>query len=142
MSIAGPMPPGPVSVTSRVPASAARTQLSSDRRPTNPLSSLRSLPRGPGEAPLEHPIIKIGDDGPLDNTAVYEVPEGDYFAMGDNRDNSQDSRVMSAVGFIPAENLVGKAQFLFFSTDGSAAWWEVWKWPFAIRYWRLLHGVG
>jgi len=42
---------------------------------------------------------------------------------------------------VPAENLVGKAQFLFFSTDGSAAWWEVWKWPFAIRYRRLLHGV-
>ena len=102
---------------------------------------IESLPRGPGEPPLEHPIIKIGDDGPLDNTAVYEVPPGDYFAMGDNRDNSQDSRVMSVVGFIPAENLVGRAEFLFFSTDGTAAWWEVWKWPFAIRYWRLLHGV-
>jgi signal peptidase I len=102
---------------------------------------IESLPRGPGETPLEHPIIKIGDDGPLDNTAVFEVPGGYYFAMGDNRDNSQDSRVMSAVGFIPAENLVGRAQFLFFSTDGSAAWWEVWKWPFAIRYWRLLNGV-
>jgi signal peptidase I len=48
---------------------------------------------------------------------------------------------MSAVGFIPAENLVGPAKFLFFSTDGSAAWWEVWKWPFAIRYSRLLHGI-
>jgi signal peptidase I len=102
---------------------------------------VESLPRGSGEAALEHPIIKIGDDGPLDNTAVYEVPEGYYFAMGDNRDNSQDSRVMSAVGFIPFENLVGRAQFLFFSTDGSAAWWEVWKWPFAIRYWRLFNGV-
>jgi signal peptidase I len=102
---------------------------------------IESLPRGPGETPLEHPIIKIGDDGPLDNTAVYEVPDGYYFAMGDNRDNSQDSRVVSAVGYIPADNLVGRAQFLFFSTDGSAAWWEVWKWPFAIRYWRLFNGV-
>ena len=102
---------------------------------------IESLPRGPGEKPYEHPIIKVGDDGPLDNTAVYEVPPDHYFAMGDNRDNSQDSRVMSAVGFIPAENLVGKAQFLFFSTDGSAAWWEVWKWPFAIRFGRLLNGV-
>jgi signal peptidase I len=102
---------------------------------------IESLPRGPGEKPLEHPIIKVGDDGPLDNTAVYEVPQGHYFAMGDNRDNSQDSRVMSAVGFIPSENLVGRAEFLFFSTDGSAAWWEVWKWPFAIRYGRLFNGV-
>jgi signal peptidase I len=102
---------------------------------------IESLPRGPGEKPYEHPIIKIGDDGPLDNTPVYEVPPGHYFAMGDNRDNSQDSRVLSAVGYVPAENLVGKAQFLFFSTDGSARWWEIWKWPFAIRYGRLFHGV-
>ena len=65
-------------------------------------------------------IIKVGNNGPLDNTPVYEVPPGHYFAMGDNRDNSQDSRVLSAVGYVPAENLVGKAQFIFFSTDGSA----------------------
>ena len=102
---------------------------------------IESLPRGPNEPPLEHPIIKVGDNGPLDNTQVYEVPPGHYFAMGDNRDNSQDSRVLSAVGYVPAENLVGKAQILFFSTDGSARWWEIWKWPFAIRYRRLLHGV-
>jgi signal peptidase I len=102
---------------------------------------IESLQRGPGETPLEHRIIKIGDEGPLDNTAVYEVPQGYYFAMGDNRDNSQDSRVMSAVGFIPGENFVGRAEFLFFSTDGSARWWEIWKWPFAIRYSRLFHGV-
>jgi signal peptidase I len=100
-----------------------------------------SLPRGPGEEPFEHPIIKVGDNGPLDNTPVYDVPPGHYFAMGDNRDNSQDSRVLSAVGYVPAENLVGKAQFLFFSTDGWARWWEIWKWPFALRYGRLFHGV-
>ncbi len=95
----------------------------------------------PGESPVEHCIIKVGNNGALDNTPVYDVPPGHYFAMGDNRDNSQDSRVLSAVGYIPAENLVGKAQFLFFSTDGSARWWEIWKWPFAIRYRRLFHGV-
>ena len=102
---------------------------------------IESLPRGPGETPVEHCIIKFGNNGALDNTPVYEVPLGHFFAMGDNRDNSQDSRVLSAVGYIPAENLVGKAQFLFFSTDGSARWWEIWKWPFAIRYRRLFHGV-
>jgi signal peptidase I len=89
----------------------------------------------------QHRIIKIGDDGPLDNTPVYQVPPGDYFMMGDNRDNSQDSRVLSAVGYVPAENLIGRAQFIFFSTDGSARWWEIWKWPFAIRYNRLFHGI-
>jgi signal peptidase I len=103
---------------------------------------MESLPRGRGEPALEHKIIKVGNNGPLDNTPVYEVPPGHYFAMGDNRDNSQDSRVLSAVGYVPAENLVGRAQFLFFSTDGSARWWEIWKWPFAIRYRRLLNGVG
>jgi signal peptidase I len=100
-----------------------------------------SLPRGPGQAPVEHCIIKVGNDGPLDNTPVYDVPPGDYFGMGDNRDNSQDSRVLSAVGYIPAENLVGRAQFVFFSTNGDARWWEVWKWPFAVRYGRLFHGI-
>jgi len=103
---------------------------------------IESLPRGPGEPPLEHLIIKVGNNGPLDNTPIYEVPAGHYFAMGDNRDNSQDSRVLSAVGYVPVENLVGRAQFLFFSTDGAARWWEIWKWPFAIRYRRLLNGVG
>jgi signal peptidase I len=97
---------------------------------------IETLPNG-----REHPIIKLGDNGPLDNTQVYHVPPDDYFAMGDNRDNSQDSRVLSAVGYIPGENLIGRAQFIFFSTDGTARWWEIWKWPFAIRWERLFHPI-
>ena len=97
---------------------------------------IETLPNG-----RQHRIIKIGNDGPLDNTPEYHVPSGDYFMMGDNRDNSQDSRVLSAVGYVPAENLIGKAQFIFFSTDGTARLWEVWKWPFAIRYNRLFKGI-
>ncbi len=85
-----------------------------------------------------HLIIEQGDDAPLDNTPVFTVPERHVFAMGDNRDNSLDSRVPSAVGMIPWENLVGRAEFIFFSVDGSARIWEVWNWPFAIRWTRLL----
>ena len=73
--------------------------------------------------------------GPLDNTDVFVVPPGHYFMMGDNRDNSDDSR--ADVGYVPAENLEGKAVFRFFSTDGQRRFWEVWKWPLAIRYSRI-----
>jgi signal peptidase I len=94
------------------------------------------LPNG-----VAHDIIEASDDGPLDNTTEFRVPEGHVFVMGDNRDNSLDSRVQNAVGFVPVENLVGRAEFIFFSIDGSAAWWQVWAWPGAIRWSRLFAAV-
>jgi signal peptidase I len=75
-------------------------------------------------------------EGPSDNTPVYVVPPRHYFMMGDNRDNSADSR--ADVGYVPAENIEGRAVLIFFSTDSSAQWWELWKWPWSIRYDRLL----
>ena len=80
------------------------------------------------------------DDDVLDNTNVFLVPEGHYFMMGDNRDNSRDSRTTS-VGMVPAENLIGRAERLFFSHNSSAHLWEIWKWPLAIRYGRLGDGI-
>jgi signal peptidase I len=98
---------------------------------------IETLPNG-----YQHRIIEIGDNQPLDNTREFSVPAGTYFMMGDNRDDSADSRdPTSGVGFVPADEIVGKAQFIFFSTDGYARWWEFWKWPFTIRYGRLLSGI-
>jgi signal peptidase I len=90
-----------------------------------------------GGAPVGYEILELTRQGSLDNTRVYQVPPGHVFAMGDNRDNSLDSRVDS-VGFIPLENLIGRAEILFFSTNGSARLWEPWKWPWTIRFGRLL----
>ncbi|EHM02157.1 signal peptidase I [Acetobacteraceae bacterium AT-5844] len=101
-----------------------------------------NLPASPDGSPTSHEILEATDDGPYDNTPEFLVPEGHVFAMGDNRDNSLDSRDMiSGVGFVPLENLVGRAEMIFFSVDGSAAWWEVWGWPFAIRWNRLFTAV-
>lgn len=97
---------------------------------------LETLPNG-----RRHKIIEYGDDNFYDNTEVFTVPEGHVFAMGDNRDDSRDSRDLQWVGFIPVANLVGRAEFLFFSTDGTAEWWEFWNWPTATRFSRILSSV-
>lgn len=100
---------------------------------------IETLPNG-----VKHPILKASDDQPLDNTPEYVVPAAHVFAMGDNRDNSLDSRVMdprNGVGFVPTENLVGRAEFIFFSIDAAYPWWQFWQWPFEIRWSRLFTGV-
>jgi signal peptidase I len=84
-------------------------------------------------------VLDRDAEGPGDDTGIYIVPADHYFMMGDNRDNSDDSRM--EVGYVPAENLEGKALFRFFSVDTSGRWWEVWKWPLAIRYSRIISWI-
>jgi signal peptidase I len=84
-------------------------------------------------------VLDLGPNSNEDNTPVFTVPAGHYFMMGDNRDNSDDSRM--EVGYVPAENLVGKAEFRFFSIDETAVWYEPWTWPGAVRYSRMFTGI-
>jgi len=81
-------------------------------------------------------IRQLEDEETVNNTSEMTVPPHQYFFMGDNRDNSSDSR-LSTVGFVPEENLVGKAEFLFFSLDKNASFWNVADWPWAVRRQRL-----
>jgi signal peptidase I len=96
---------------------------------------VETLPNG-----RQYEVLDATANGPYDTTRVFEVPADHLFVMGDNRDNSMDSRTR-LVGFVPIENLVGRAEVIFYSTDGTAALWEIWRWPFAVRYGRLLDGI-
>lgn len=87
----------------------------------------------------KYKIINLINNSIADDTITYNVPEDEYFVMGDNRDNSQDSR-FSNVGYIPKENLVGKAWIVFFSLKNSY-FFEVWKWPKSIRYNRIFSKI-
>ncbi|MBI3420175.1 MAG: signal peptidase I [Proteobacteria bacterium] len=95
-----------------------------------------TLPEG-----KQHPILEMTDEGRLDNTAVFTVPAHMYFVMGDNRDNSQDSRVQSRVGFVPEENLVGRAEIIFFSLKAGTPFWAFWLWPTHIQLDRFFKGI-
>ena len=93
------------------------------------------LPNG-----VKHSILEISDkERIVDNTEVFEVPEDHFFVMGDNRDRSDDSRI--SVGFVPKENLVGKAKFIFFSHDDSGSLFQPWTWFSTIRWRRFFQGI-
>ena len=89
-----------------------------------------TLPNG-----ISYEIYNYLDGSPGDNTKEFVVPENHYFFMGDNIDNSNDSRFWGTVEF---NRLVGKAQIIFFSTEGGSTILEFWKWPFDIQFNRLL----
>ncbi len=75
-----------------------------------------TLPNG-----VSHETLDCIDHGFYDNTNVHTVPSGHFFMLGDNRDNSTDSRVLSAIGYVPLENIIGRAGMIFFSSGGTAA---------------------
>lgn len=91
-----------------------------------------TLPNG-----VSYTTLDLVDSGFYDNTQEYVVPENHYFMMGDNRDNSTDSRVLSQVGYVPFENLIGRAQIIFFSVAEGERAWQIWRWPFTVRWNRL-----
>lgn len=95
---------------------------------------VETLPGG-----VKHRILEISDSEDNDEFSEVKVPQGTYFMMGDNRDRSDDSRVN--VGFVPEENLVGKARFLFFSHNDEDAWYKPWTWPKKIRWSRLFNSI-
>jgi len=102
---------------------------------------IETLPNG-----VKHDILGAPTDMPedslaQDNTPEYVVPAGHYFGMGDNRENSTDSRFLSQVGYIPAENLVGRAEFQMISTKDGAPVWQFWKWPQGIRFSRFFQPI-
>ncbi len=95
-----------------------------------------TLPNG-----VKFAVLDRNPNGTFDNTNVYRVPEGHYFMMGDNRDNSTDSRVLSQVGYVPLENFVGRAEIVFFSATERWSLLKFWTWPGAIRWPRFFSSI-
>lgn len=95
-----------------------------------------TLPNG-----VSYQVLDLIDNSMLDTSPQpFVVPEGHYFMMGDNRDNSSDSRT-ALVGYVPLENFVGRADLIFFSMADRASPWQVWRWPDAARFDRVFDGI-
>ena len=106
----------------------------------NNIKSVPSFSETLPEGKIIH-ILKQYKFGPADDTQLYVVPPKHYFMMGDNRDNSHDSRFLEDVGYVPEENLIGRAEIIFFSTDGGAQWLDPASWFSAMRPGRFFKRI-
>ena len=92
------------------------------------------LPNG-----IEHSIVEMTDDAHFDNTTAFTVPENHFFFMGDNRDNSADSR--AEIGFVPRDNILGRVWFTWYSHNYYAPMLSVWSWNNKMRWDRFGLGI-
>jgi len=116
------------------------TTVDDSGRPETIPKFIETLPNG-----VSYAVLDANPNGPFDNVGPYKVPDGHYFMMGDNRDNSTDSRALWGVGFVPKENLIGRADIIFFSgaldEPGALEWTSPWTWPFDVRWGRFFQIV-
>jgi signal peptidase I len=138
-----PLPPARVTVTANSPCKvvppAAPTVVEIAGKPTCLYhSALETLPQGPS-----YTVLDQVDNGPADDFAETRVPAGHVFLMGDNRDDSLDSRFPGyegGIGMVPIENLIGRPLVTFWSTDGGASYWKPWTWFASLRRSRIGNG--
>ena len=132
------IPVSPNSPCRAIPPSAPTIAAIDDQPTCLYRAYLEMLPGGPS-----YTVLDQVDHGVADDFAETTVPAGRVFLMGDNRDDSLDSRfptVNGGIGMVPTQNLIGRASFTFWSTDGSASWFKPWTWFTALRANRIGNG--